>query len=205
MKIIPCTQGSEAWHAARLGIPTASCFDKIITPSGKPSSSAAGYMHRLIAERLLGHPVDGGDTSWMERGKITEAEAVALYELHRDVDTQPAGFCVTDDGRAGCSPDRLVGNAGGLELKCPSAAVHVGYLLEVEPRKFWPQIQGNLWVTERGWWDFLSYCPQLPHALARFDRDQEFIDALAREVEAFCDRLDAEHQKLAALIGEQAA
>jgi hypothetical protein len=32
------TQGSPEWLEARLGIPTASEFDKIITPTGKPST-----------------------------------------------------------------------------------------------------------------------------------------------------------------------
>lgn len=205
MKIIQCKQGTEAWHAARLGLPTASNFGKIVTPAGKPSASAEGYLHRLVAERLLGHPVEDAAGEWIERGRITEAEAVAFYEMQQGVDTQAGGFVTTDDGTAGCSPDRLVGADGGLELKCPSAAVHVGYLLDVEPRKYWPQIQGALWVTGRVWWDFLSYCPELPPALVRYKRDEEFIATLAREVGIFSARVGTAHQKLAALIGQAAA
>lgn len=205
MKIIPCIQGSIEWHTARLGIPTSSMFSKIVTPGGKASSQAEGYLHQLVAERLLGHPIDGGETPWMSRGSLVESEAVALYELQHGVDTEAVGFCTTDDGMAGASPDRLVGDDGGLELKCPSAAVHVGYLLDVEPRKYWPQIQGAMWVTGRQWWQFMSYCPELPPALIRFERDEEFIASLARAVATFSEHVDAAHRKLAELIGQDVA
>lgn len=205
MKVIPCVQGSEQWHAARLGIPTASAFGKVVTPAGAPSKSAEGYLHQLVAERLLGHPIDGGETQWMERGKVTEHEARAFYALMRDANPMTVGFVTTDEGIAGCSPDFFVGEDGGGELKCPSAAVHVGYLLDVEPRKYWPQIQGALWITGRQWWDFCSYCPGLPPALTRYERDEDYIAALGRAVTTFAEHVDAAHRKLAALIGEEAA
>jgi hypothetical protein len=205
VKIINCKQGSPEWHAARLGIPTASNFGRIVTPGGKPSSQAEAYMHRLVAERLVGLPMDDESSQWMERGQITEAQAVAYYELHRGLDTEAVGFVTTDDGAAGCSPDRLVGADGELEIKCPSAPVHVGYLLEVEPRKYWPQIQGQLWITGRKWCDFLSYCPGLPPALVRYERDEEFIKALSGAVVTFAQYVDAAHQRLAAIVGREAA
>ena len=54
-------QGTIEWHQLRLGKPTSSQFDKIITPKTlKASAEADKYMNRLIAERLLnelGEPV----------------------------------------------------------------------------------------------------------------------------------------------------
>jgi hypothetical protein len=205
VKIVAAVQRTPEWEAARLGIPTASNFSKILTPWGKVSTQADAYLHQLVAERLLGCPVNIEATAWMDRGTISEAEAVAFYELQHGVDTEPVGFVTTDDGIAGCSPDRLVGKNGGLEIKCPSAATHVGYLLDVEPRKYWPQIQGALWITGRDWWDFLSYCPGLPPAQVRFERAEEYIASLARVVTTFAERVDEAHRKLAALIGKAAA
>ena len=58
-------QGYAEWVAARLGIPTASCFDKIITPKTmKPSASADKYAWELIAERVLGRPVDDASSGF---------------------------------------------------------------------------------------------------------------------------------------------
>lgn len=205
MKIISCKQGSPEWHAARLGIPTASAFGKIVTASGKLSAQADGYLHALVAERILGLSVDAEATDWMERGKITEAEAVALFELRHNCDTKAVGFVTTDDGRAGCSPDRLVGSDSGLEIKCPSAAVHVGYLLDVAPRRYWPQIQGALWITGFQRWHFLSYCPEFPPAEMVYERDEKFIALLADEVHDFNARLDAAHAKVADMMSRNAA
>ena len=73
MIILPVTQGSEQWKEARLGIPTASRFGSIITPKTmKPSSQADGYIAELVAEWILGQPLDGVQTEWMERGSVLE-------------------------------------------------------------------------------------------------------------------------------------
>ena len=46
-------QYSPEWWNVRRGIPTASEFDRILTPAtGKPSKSADGYACQLIGERL---------------------------------------------------------------------------------------------------------------------------------------------------------
>jgi len=49
-------QGSERWLQARLGIPTASAFDKIVTSTGKASTQSNAYMNKLLAEWLTGRP-----------------------------------------------------------------------------------------------------------------------------------------------------
>jgi len=165
MILLDLKQGSPEWHRARLGIPTASQFARILTPTGKPSSAAERYLHELIAERLLGEQVVDYESDEMHRGTELESQAVAWYELQRDVDAQRAGFCLTDDRLCGCSPDRLIGEDGGLEIKCPSAAVHVGYLLDSVGAKFTPQVQGCLWITGRQWWDLVSFNPLLPSSV----------------------------------------
>src|SRR5580704_12428367 len=104
-----CAQGTSAWLALRSGIPTASCFDRILTPKGKVSAQAEKYMHALLAERMMGRPVTQHMTMWMARGNEKEAEAVAFYEAQRELDTQRVGFVTNDDRTIGASPDRFVG------------------------------------------------------------------------------------------------
>lgn len=190
MIVLDCEQGSEEWFKARLGIPTASRFNQIITPKTlKPSSSARGYLHELCAEWLLGEPLDGASSDFMLRGSGMEESAVKFYEFQTDTETTSAGFCLRDDRAVGCSPDRLVGEDGGLEVKCPSAKVHVGYLLNGLDVEYRAQVQGALWITGRAWWDVLSYNPELPPVLMRMERDEEFIGALSAAVEDFLVRL----------------
>jgi hypothetical protein len=57
----------------------------------------------------------------MERGARMEEEAVAAFEFDRGIDTEVVGFVTTDDGLAGCSPDRFAGSDEVVEIKCPGA------------------------------------------------------------------------------------
>lgn len=185
-------QGSAAWVEARLGLPTASQFHRIITPTTmKPSASAVGYRHELLAEWLMGEPLEVMDEGFMERGMMLEDGARRFYEMMRETDVERVGFLWREDRRCGCSPDGLVGDRGGVEIKCPSPGIHVSYLLGGPGDKYRAQIQGCLWIAERDWWDFLSYHPTMPPALIRVERDEPFIAALADAVTRFCDELDA--------------
>ena len=197
MIIHRCEQGTSEWLRLRAGIPTASQFDRIVTPKGALSKSADGYMHELLAERMLHEPLVKAVTMWMERGSQHEAEAVAYYEMERNLETMPVGFVTNDEGTIGASPDRLVNADGLLEIKVPSPGVHVGYLLAEHGagHDYRAQAQGQLWITGREWVDVMSYCPGLPEALVRFTRDEEYIAALARAVSEFSARLEAEARK----------
>lgn len=184
-------QGTPAWLAIRAGIPTASAFDRIVTKSGKPSSQAEKYLHRLLAERMVGHPVIDAISYWQGRGTQMEAEAVAYYEGQRELDTVPVGFVTNDAGTIGASPDRLVGDEGLLEIKVPSEAVHVSYLLTKHvDAEYFPQVQGQLWISERRWLDILSYHPEMPPALIHVERDEKFIAILSAAVTKFSGELE---------------
>lgn len=188
---IECEQGSREWLMAKVGIPSASGAHRIITPATmKLSKSIDAYCDELLAEMILGRPLDDATTEFMQRGTLLEREARQWYEFQRECDVQDVGFLLTDDRRFGCSPDGLVGEDVGLEIKCPSAAVHVGYMRGVAKEKYRCQIQAGLWVTGRKYWDFVSYNPDLPPALVRFERDEEFIAKLAQAVGQFLNYLD---------------
>jgi len=197
-------QGSREWIQARLGIPTASQFHRIISSKTmKPSASAGGYLYELVAERIIGESLDELVTAYMERGAALEDEAVKFYELQRNLDTERVGFCLRDDGRVGCSPDRLVGGDGGLEIKCPSAKTHVGYLIGEPQNEYRAQVQGCLWITGRDWWDWLSFHPDMPPALIRFRRDEEFIAALDEAMSEFLGRLDGGVARVRARMNDE--
>ena len=66
--LLNCEQGSEAWHQARLGIPTASQFDRIVTASGTASKQATGYLAELLAEHITGQTGDNYQSADMQRG-----------------------------------------------------------------------------------------------------------------------------------------
>ncbi len=179
-------QGSAEWRGARLARPTASQFNRIITVSTmKPSTSAKDYMHELLAEWTLGEPCESYDSAFMERGSKQEIEAVKYYEFQKHQKTKSVGFCLTNDELVGCSPDRLVGKHGGLEIKMLSAKNHVAFLLGMNIDKYKAQIQGCLYVTGCKWWDFLAYNPSMASFIIRFERDERFIECLKSYLEVF--------------------
>lgn len=196
MIVLDLQQGSAEWVKARLGIPTASQFGRIITATGKMSGQAEGYMHELLAESLLGEPADSFSSGFMVRGSDQEQEAIRLYEFQREVDVERVGFCLLDNRRAGCSPDGLVGPDGGIEIKCPAAKTHVGYLLGSPDKDYKTQVQGNLWITERKWWDIFSFNPFMAPAIVRCYRDEDFIKSIAFWLDEFMDKLDVAREKL---------
>jgi hypothetical protein len=185
-------QGSEPWLLLRLGIPTASNFHKIVTPTGKFSTTSRKYAYHLVAEKLLNQSLeDIGNLYYVARGKELEPQAVKMYEFERDVETEPCGFLTTNDMRMGCTPDRLIaGSAAGLELKCPAPQTHVCYMLEGFGDDYTPQAQGQLLIGELDWVDRYSYHPELPPVLVRTYRDEAYIKTLADALDRFCDTKD---------------
>ena len=179
-------QYSEEYDRLKLGIPTSSHFHKIITPQGKPSKQWREYACFLIAERILQQKIDLYHSPAMERGLIVEAEAADWYEFDQDVTVRKVGF-ITDDNRTlGCSPDRLVGDDGLLEIKAPLPQTQVEYWISGEiHERFRPQLQGQLYITQRRWVDVVCWHDVLPKIVMRVEPDEKFIEALGRELKIF--------------------
>lgn len=194
MIIIDCEQGSEEWRKVKLGIPSASNFSKIIAKKGAEwvqSKSRTLYMRKLAAERITGVSEEGYTNAAIEAGNDTEAEARAYYALIRGISVQQVGFCFEDGKKYGCSPDGLVGEVGGLEIKCGIGSTQITRLIEgVLPSEYFHQVQGSLLVTGRKWWDFIAYHPKIKPIVIRVERDEVFIDALRFELKLFCAELD---------------
>lgn len=203
MKIIDCEQGSHEWHMARLGLPTASNFNRILTSKTlKYAAGAETYRNELLAETLTGSPLITFESYWTERGHEQEPKARMSYEFLRGVEVERVGFITTDDGKVGCSPDSLVGFDGGLELKCPAPHTHVGYLLAPDSLvdEYRHQVQGCLYVTGREWWDLVSYYPGLEPVVVRVEPDPEYQRKLDAALTTFLADLDAAKAQLGLTI-----
>lgn len=200
MKIIECVQLSPCWWEARRGKPSASNFGRIMTPKTmKLSASADDYACELVADIIrLDPPIltEQPMSAAMRNGVQCEPEARNFYAFDTGHPVLQVGLCVTDDDRFCCSPDGLVGEKGGLELKCPEPKTHVAYLLAREvPTEYRCQVHGALIVTGRDWWDFMSYCPGFKPLVVRVVPD-EFTKSLRICLETFWARF----QEIKALI-----
>lgn len=179
-------QGTEEWHSVRRGVVTASTFSKVLTAKTMQlSAQAAELENKIVAEILTGEDCESFQGNvHTERGREREAEAVDFYEMHSGLETKKIGFITNDEGTVGCSPDRLVGEDGLLEIKCPLPHTHIKSLLEGtigDDHK--PQIQGQLMITGRKWVDAFSYHPLLPPSIIRVERDEEYIGKLQAALE----------------------
>lgn len=194
MKIIPVQPGSPQWFACRKGIPTASRFHEILTPTGKLASNdkARRCAYQLVSERLLNESMQTvKETDWMIHGKNMEPNALAHFQFVYEVALEPIGFVTTNDGRAGASPDaHIVGTKQYAEIKCPAPWTHLGYLLDGPGTDYRPQVQGQLWVCEAEAVHFFSYHPQMPAYHVVVKRDDQYIALLAKAVTDFCDMCD---------------
>ena len=200
-------QRTDEWLKARCGLFTASRFADLLakTKTGV-SASRSNYIAQILCERLTGKVSESYMNQAMMIGTEREPLARALYEAHTGVLVDEVGFIKHLDLPCGASPDGLIGNDGGIEIKCPQPAAHLEYLLYDEaPSKYMAQIQGCMWMSGRAWWDFVSFNPDFPDHLqlkiVRVKRDDAFIDKIEKEI----INADAEVQEKISAINRIAA
>lgn len=202
MSEVPNTpQRSEEWFNARRGLPTASRFDMILTPTqAKPAAAQSTLIAQLIAESILppqeGFIRSGVMTEEMQQGMILEAQARCAFEL--EFATEPVtetGFILHESGLFGGSPDALLGEKSGVEIKCPKPETHISYILAgVLPNEYKNQLHGYMIVTGRESWEFFSYATHFPPFRLRVVRD-EFTEKLEAELFKFCAKYNEARAK----------
>lgn len=196
-------QGCPEWQFLRCGIITTSTLNMIMTPKTREySKGARRLIARLLGEELLGEPYNWGDTSWTDRGHDYEPAAREWYELERGVDVRQVAFLLAEDGKEGGSPDGLVGEDGGVEIKCYGLEHHMGVLTGLDPfPKNMGQVQGLLRLTDREWWDIVAYhpSPKIPNRLERVRRNETYIQQLGDCVERAKHEMDKLRERMEAI------
>jgi YqaJ-like viral recombinase domain len=188
-----CEQGTDEWKMLRLGLPTASNFATIMASGrdGGLSVTRTKLLHRLAGEIICGEPAEESfRNAAMDRGNALEDEARQAYCRRKNADVRRVGFVRNFDGLKACgaSPDGILGFDGGLEIKTAKADVLIPMLQRpaAMPPEHRAQIQANLWICERDWWDLTIYCHRLMPALdVKIYRDEAFIKEMSGQVERF--------------------
>lgn len=159
-------QGSDEWRAIRKGKMTASHAQEI----GNNGKGLNTYIIKLMAEYYSSGEHEGYRNAHMERGNELEPIARSMYELETGMTVEQVGF-VEHNEFAGCSPDGLVGEDGGVEIKCHDDVTHFRFIMngesEIDTKYIW-QIQMNLMITGRDWWDYIAYNPNFEQSLLVF-------------------------------------
>ena len=175
-------QGEPEWHAARLGILTASEMKLIITPSLKIADNEKVRIHlyELLAQRVTNYVEPHFQSYDMERGNFVEE----------------CGFITNDKWgfTIGYSPDGLVGDDGLIECKSRVQKWQMKTLVESVskgeiPDDYVMQVQTALLVSEREWCDFISYSGGMVMPVVRCHAIPEIQDAIVTAATAFERRL----------------
>jgi hypothetical protein len=210
MKILPGEQLSAQWFQHHVGCVSGSYMSAVLdfTLKGVPGSKRKTYFRTKLAELLTGVAVhDNYVSQEMLDGIDREPLACAAYERETGVMLEPIGFCLHDTiPRFGCSPDRLVGDDGLIEVKCPKAGTHLQWLLDQRiPPEHLPQLLAELSVTGRAWADFVSFSPEMPKPLRtmiiRLERSAVDLEPIEKAVSQFNADVDAAIERLREIVG----
>ncbi len=172
-------QRSEAWYHIRLGRITGTSFNDLMA---KPDTKCYNDLITDIAGEIITEEKEDTDeytSPAMERGVELEVEARKIYESLFECNVEQIGFITPDEDSEfnewiGISPDGLIGEDGGLEIKCPLRKTHLNYIENgVLPTVYKNQVQSSLWITGRKWWDFMSYYPDMKPFIIRVYPDKE--------------------------------
>lgn len=160
-------QKSPEWFAIR-NLKLSASHAQAIAAGGKGLET---YVTEMMSEYLSSGEKENFSSSDTERGNELEPIARAIYELESGDTVEEVG-CVTEGDYLLCSPDGLIGEDGGLEIKCLKDVNHYKVILngldEVETKYLW-QVQMNLLITGRKYWKLVIYNPNFEKGMLIFE------------------------------------
>lgn len=196
MRVACVDQHSPEWLQARTGKITASRIVDVLDfgAKGKESAKRKNYRGEIVAERVSGSAEEHHVSAPMMWGTEMEPHARAYYGLEMACEVDEVGLVLHPFfDFAGGSPDGLVDDDGGVEIKCPKTTTHIEWMTAgVIPEKHVPQCLWNMVVTERKWWDFVSFDPRMPRGLRFFTQRMYRDSAAVAAVEAQVIKFNAE-------------
>jgi len=213
-------QGSEEWEQIRVGRFTSSEWHKLMECGKRPMTvdelaarpkkgvgskttqvpdpSKMGekgltYINQKVSEVLTGQPKKQAYAYPLVYGKEMEPQAVEYCESKFGWVCEKVGFQAWSD-HAGGSPDRLIGDKEGLEIKSPSESENqVKYLLlndHYDLKREYPQIYWQcvslLRFTGRDLWHLCTFDPRMIEEKHKLTH----IEIPANEVEEDLDLVD---------------
>jgi hypothetical protein len=192
-------QRSEQWKADRLCVLTGTRAYALMNSAATRKT----LMVEMLTEQLTAATKSFNPTKAVQKGIDDEpiaenyARLVLGYNIHSTDD-----FIVSEfDPFCAVSPDGLVGDDGGIEIKNLSEANHIRAVIDDEPeKKYVWQIHWLMYVTGRDWCDYIGYCKELPEPACfynkRYERDESIIEKINNQVDSFKKEFDINLEKL---------
>ena len=215
-------QKSDEWHDIRAGRFTASTMYKILSPGYRKMNSeelkarpktgegskttyiedisilsddAKKYVLAKVAEILTGRSKIKTYSHAAAWGEECEPLAADFFASRKEVELTQVGF-IPFGNHAGCSPDRLIGDDEGLEIKCPFESTNqVNYLMLTDQwdlkrcyPEYYYQIMTCLLFTNRKKWHFITFDPRMKedkHKMTHIEvkPDEKDYDLIIKKLE----------------------
>lgn len=189
-------QYTPEWDVVKCGVLSASKIEKILTPSKMKfaeNETCRELVDNIACQRLtkkLGSEFISYD---MRRGLIEEQSARDLYRKNYAPVTE-CGFITNDKWgfTLGCSPDGCVKDGGGIEVKSRLPKLQFGVVKAAKtPDEFRFQLQTTMAITERPWWDFISYAGGMNMLTMRNEPIADIQSAIIDAASEFENRVKA--------------
>jgi len=183
-------QNTDEWFELRLKKATSSGVAKIMAHEGKAfGDPAVKYAEKIALEIVTGvkDETENYKNGYMERGHELEPLAIQAYEMDNFCETTNGGFFISECGRMGDSPDRNVGDKGSLEVKSVIPSTQWKRIKKggFDTAYKW-QIHNHIWMGDKEWCDFASYCPEMPEKwqlyVYRVYRDDDIIEKMNQRI-----------------------
>ena len=202
MQIHLMPQKSPEWFAVRKLKLTASHAQEIAA-CGKGLDT---YVNNIVADAIAQKEDEKYSNFDMERGKDMEDEARTIYELETGNEVKEVGFIELNES-VGISPDGIVGDDGGVEIKRHDNNVFTKLVCsgDIDSKYEW-QIYMSLFVTGRKWWDYVAYNPNYRRSIyiKRIYPDTEKFAKLQKGIEIGILKTKEHFEKMNKFIKQEA-
>lgn len=189
-------QNTKEWFILRLKKATSSNFSKIMAHEGKEFGIPAIEYAQKVALEIVTDERDESSVyknAFFDRGHDYEPVAINAYELETFTEVTKGGFNHFE--RYGDSPDGNIGNIGCVEVKTVIPNIQWKRIKkgDYDLAYKW-QIQGHIWLGNKKWCDFISYCPEMNESkrlyIHRVYRDENMILRLQNRLKMFDIEVD---------------
>ena len=212
-------QRSDAWRINRERFLSASDLSKAIGTS--QYCTQREYFLELTGAAEP-RPIDSRQLELMEMGRKLEPRVLDLYERCRVAGLLPwasaagpsrlwhCGLALDREKPfLSCSPDALVGEEGGVEIKCRAPCATRARANKTLPPDHMTQVQACIRIFDADWWDYASYWHRAASswrsnvaspteselAVTRVRRCDAFWDAASRLATRFLEAVAAQRAR----------
>lgn len=183
-------QRSPRWldlHTGRVGASTLGRWLSVSKRDGKPLKARSDLEKEIAFSKAFNQSFSTYTTGAMQAGIDNEPFVREQYEIQSGNKVRIAGCFYNPYFIA--SPDGLIGDDGGLEIKWLQDTNWAEVVLSGKPLdEHYAQIQGNLYASGRKWWDYVAASANTGRfVVLRIERDEEMIAEIAESVKAVAE------------------